>query len=253
MQAREHDMPLSIDALKRGPIPRHIAIIMDGNGRWAKARGLARMFGHRAGVESLETLLTTVKDLGIGYVTVYAFSTENWKRPEQEVSGLMTLLIEFLHKKRDFLMKEGIRLHAIGDTAGLPVKVQASLGQVQEVTRTNTDLVFNLALNYGGRQEIIRACQALAGQVKAGDLALEDITEDVFSGELYTKGQPDPDLLIRTSGEERVSNFLLWQIAYSEIWITETYWPDFTSHDLLQAVAAYQRRDRRFGGLSKST
>lgn len=240
----------AIDQLKKGPIPAHIAIIMDGNGRWAKARGLSRILGHRAGVNVIENLLSTIQALGTQYVTVYAFSTENWKRPAQEVSGLMTLLVEFLTKKTPLLMEEGVRLQAIGDIEGLPEKVQTSLVAVQEATKGNQALVFNLALNYGGRQEILQACQGLCRQVEAGILAPEDITEEVFSRQLYTKGQPDPDLLIRTSGEERVSNFLLWQIAYSEIWITDTFWPDFSSQDLLEAVAAYQRRDRRFGGLS---
>lgn len=239
-----------VDELRKGPIPEHLAIIMDGNGRWAKARGLVRMLGHQAGVSVLDELIRTVKSLGIRYVTVYAFSTENWKRPEREISGLMNLLLDYLNKKLPLLMDEGVCLHAIGEISGLPEKVQKTLAEVEDATKKNNEVFFNLALNYGGRQEILQVCQSLAIEVSSGVLSAEDIDEKLFSQYLYTSGQPDPDLLIRTSGEMRISNFLLWQIAYSEIWITETLWPDFSAQDLFRAISSYQKRDRRFGGLS---
>lgn len=239
--------------IKAGPLPQHIAVIMDGNGRWAQARGLLRMAGHRAGVEAIEEILSCIKELGIGYLTIYAFSTENWKRPETEVSGLMRLLIEFLDKKIDELNAKGVRICAIGDIDGLDTKVKEKLRFAERQTAQNTDVVLNMALNYGGRQEIVRAVKGIALACQNGDLDPDDIDATCFSSFLYTAGQPDPDLLIRTSGEFRISNFLLWQIAYSEIWITDTYWPDFRKKDLLEAIVSFQGRDRRFGGLSKHT
>lgn len=238
-----------INQLKEGSIPRHIGIIMDGNGRWATLRGLARLKGHRAGVEAVDRVLETVMALDVDYLTVYAFSTENWKRPTAEVRGLMALLVEYLDAKLDKLMANGVCLKAIGDKAGLPEKVQVSLNRVEEKTKANTGLYFNIALNYGGRQEIVRAARALAEEVQAGSRSLEDITEESLADKLYTAGQPDPDFIIRSSGEFRISNFMLWQMAYAELWLTDTLWPDFSADDLLDAIADYQKRNRRFGGI----
>lgn len=240
-----------LESLRRGPIPQHVAVIMDGNGRWATARGLARLAGHRAGVETIEDILIHVKLLGIRYFTIYAFSTENWKRPQDEVEGLMKLFVEFIDRKIDRLHAEGVYVRTIGDMSRLPQAVQEKMRHAEAVTRGNDAVTLNIALNYGGRQELLRACRSLAQEVADGQIAVDDIDDEVFSAHLYTAGQPDPDLLIRTSGELRISNFLLWQIAYSEIWVTDTYWPDFTKEDLFEGIRIFQKRDRRYGGLSK--
>ena len=232
------------DDIKDGSIPRHIAVIMDGNGRWATAKGLARLAGHTAGVEAIDEVLETVKKIGTKYFTVYAFSTENWRRPADEVDGLMHLLVEYLDKKIAKLHAEGVCVRTIGDPTRLPARVREKVENAYALTKDNDDVIFNIALNYGGRQEIARACAA-------GELAPEEIDENIIANHLYTAGQPDPDLLIRSSGELRLSNFLLWQVAYTEFWITNTYWPDFRAGDLFDAVYAYQKRDRRYGGLKK--
>lgn len=240
-----------IEALKEKEIPRHVAIIMDGNGRWAISRGLERLVGHRAGVKRVKEVVQTVKEIGIQYLTVYAFSTENWKRPEKEVSGLMLLLVEFLNEEIDYLNAEGVRINTLGHTEALPDYAQEAIEKGKETTKENNQLVLNVALNYGARQEIVDACCQLISKVQSGQLQPDEITEDVFSSALYTQNMPDPDLLIRTSGELRLSNFLLWQVAYSEIYIVDKLWPDFTSQDLILAVSAYQKRDRRYGKIKE--
>jgi len=230
-------------------IPQHIAIIMDGNGRWAKARNLARRDGHRAGAESVEECLKACGDLGIKYLTLYAFSSENWKRPESEVTALMGLLAQFLKEKTPSLMRNNIRLQVIGHLARLPLKNQKQLHDSIAKTAQNDGLTLIVALSYGSREEIVDAAKRLMEETKAGTINPADLNTETFSRYLYTAGTPDPDLLIRTSGEFRVSNFLLWQISYAEIVIAETLWPDFRHDHLVDAIAEYQRRHRRFGGL----
>ncbi len=228
-------------------IPEHVAIIMDGNGRWAKARGLPNLAGHRAGVKTARAILEAAKKLGIKILTLYTFSTENWKRPKKEVEGLFKLLENSLEKEVHKLDKNDIRFSVIGDLAGLPKNLRKKLESAITRTRKNSSFILNLALNYGSRQEIVEAVRRIAKEAVLGRIDPARIDEEIFSDHLYTKGLPDPDLLIRTSGEKRVSNFLLWQISYSEIYITEKYWPDFDSSDLEKAVIDYQRRERRFG------
>ncbi|MGE5416630.1 MAG: isoprenyl transferase [Acidobacteriota bacterium] len=245
MAARSSKEPI-IDHTR---LPRHIAIIMDGNGRWAKKRLLPRQAGHRAGIEALRKTIEASGEMGISILTVYAFSTENWKRPQDEVSYLMNLLLEYLSNELQNLHEKNVQIRVIGDKSRLEMRIQAELGRSIELTRNNNGLILNIALNYGGRSEIIQAARAIALQVKDDQLDINDITEDCFDGFLYTKEMPDPDLLIRTAGEMRISNFLLWQIAYSEIWVTDVLWPDFDGKVLAQAVAEYQKRERRFGGV----
>jgi undecaprenyl diphosphate synthase len=231
-------------------LPRHIAVIMDGNGRWARKRHLPRIAGHRAGIGAVRQAVEACARLGIPCLTLYAFSAENWKRPRMEVKLLMGLLREYLKKEIEELNQNNIRFNAIGRIASLPKAVQRDLHETVEQTRSNTGLRLTLALNYGGRAELIDAVRSLASQLKGrGGLDPESITEERFSRHLYTHDLPDPDLLIRTSGEMRLSNFLLWQVAYSEIWVTDILWPDFTERELLQAVIDFQRRERRYGGL----
>ena len=226
-------------------LPAHIAVIMDGNGRWAAERNLPRVEGHRAGIDSVRTSVELSARLGIEVLTLYAFSVENWKRPRTEVAVLMGLLKRYLRLELATLLKNNIRFRVIGSQRELDADVCSELDQAQDQTASNTGMVFNIALNYGGRAEIVSAARrALETGVDPSEL-----DEARFAGLLYTAGQPDPDLLIRTSGEMRVSNFLLWQIAYAEIWVTETYWPDFRARHLLEAVLAYQKRDRRYGGI----
>lgn len=242
-------MELTLEQLQERPLPKHIAVIMDGNGRWAKSKGLARVAGHRVGVQTLKNMIVALDELGIPYVTVYAFSTENWKRPEEEVSALMDLIVEFIDKEIDYLNEKGVRVNPIGDVSRLSAKAYDKIIYAKNLTKDNTNIVMNVALNYGGRQEILKAVQAVSKDVVAGKLQPEDIDEACFAGYLYTAGQPDPDLLIRSSGEMRISNFLLWQIAYSEIWISDILWPDFRKQDLWKAIWDFQNRDRRYGGL----
>jgi undecaprenyl diphosphate synthase len=228
-------------------LPRHIAVIMDGNGRWAKKRRLPRIAGHRAGIRAVRQAVEACARLGVPYLTLYAFSVENWKRPHTEISLLMGLLREYLKKEIAELNKQNIRLGVIGRIEELPKPVQRDLQTALEKTRQNSGLRLTLALNYGARAELVDAVRELVRMAKQ-DGAL-DIDEATLSDHLYTRGLPDPDLLIRTSGELRLSNFLLWQVAYSEIWVTDTLWPDFTQRDLFQAIIDYQRRERRYGGL----
>ncbi|MBI3634735.1 MAG: isoprenyl transferase [Candidatus Rokubacteria bacterium] len=233
----------------RHPVPEHVAIIMDGNGRWATQRGLPRVAGHREGVKTARAIVKAAEALGLHYLTLYAFSTENWARPEDEVSTLMRLLEEAIYRELPELMARNVRLRVIGRTAGVPLPVRRGIDRVVEGTRNNTGLNLIMAFNYGGRDEIIDGVRAIARQVQAGELGPDEISEKHLSRSLYTDGIPDPDLLIRTSGEMRISNFLLWQIAYTELWITPTFWPDFTPSHLEEAVADFQGRTRRFGGL----
>jgi len=229
-------------------LPSHIAIIMDGNGRWAAQRHLPRVEGHRAGIDSVRDVVETSARLGIDVLTLYAFSVENWKRPRAEVNTLMMLLKRYIRLELATLLKNNIRFKVIGRAEELAQDVQDELEIGIRQTAGNSGMLFNIALNYGGRAEIVDA----ARRAIAEGIAAEDLDERRFGDLLYTAGQPDPDLLIRTSGEMRVSNFLLWQIAYSEIWVTETLWPDFRRRDLLEAVLAYQKRDRRYGGIKQS-
>ncbi|SMB95504.1 Undecaprenyl pyrophosphate synthetase [Thermanaeromonas toyohensis ToBE] len=233
----------------RDRLPRHLAIIMDGNGRWALRRGLPRVAGHRAGVEALRETVKACLEWGIEILTVYAFSTENWKRPREEVDTLMELLVEYLRKEVKELNQQGVRIGAIGRLHELPIEAQQELARARELTAGNQRLLLNLALNYGGRAELVDACCAVAQDILQGKLKLEQIDEEVLSRYLYTAGLPDPDLLIRTAGEMRFSNFLLWQSAYTELWVTPILWPDFRREDLLVALHDYARRERRFGGL----
>jgi len=228
-------------------LPRHIAIIMDGNGRWAQKRGLPRLEGHIAGVGAVRRVVEACRDLGISYLTLYTFSTENWRRPKEEVEGLMLLLREQLRLQTPELKETGVRVIVIGKREELPLVLQEQIRQSEEETAQNHDLYLILAINYGGRAEIVNACKTLIEAVKKGER--NDIDEATFPSFLYTKDIPDPDLLIRTAGEKRISNFLLWQIAYSELYITDTLWPDFTKDDLLLAIEDYRRRKRKFGGL----
>jgi undecaprenyl diphosphate synthase len=242
----------SDDALARqvnfDQLPAHVAIIMDGNGRWAAGRHLPRVEGHRAGIESVRDVVETSARLGIGVLTLYAFSIENWKRPRTEVNTLMMLLKRYLRSELETLLRNNIRFQVIGRHEELPPDVQDELEAAIRRTATNTGMRFNIALNYGGRAEIVDA----ARRAIASGIAPADLDERRFGELLYTTGQPDPDLLIRTSGEMRVSNFLLWQIAYAEIWVTDTLWPDFRCRHLLEAILAYQKRDRRYGGIKPS-
>ncbi|MEW5974899.1 MAG: isoprenyl transferase [Acidobacteriota bacterium] len=231
-------------------IPRHVAIIMDGNGRWAEKRRLPRVAGHRAGIRAVRETVETAARLKLQALTLYAFSMENWKRPASEVATLMKLLKEFLMKELATLMENNIRFETLGRTSELELSVQHHLESAKSKTAKNSGLLFNVALNYGGRAELVDAFRKLAERVRNSNGAALEITEALVSDSLYTAGLPDPDLLIRTSGEMRVSNFLLWQIAYAEIWVTPTLWPDFRRKNFFEALLAYQKRDRRYGGLS---
>ncbi len=235
-----------------GRMPSHVAVIMDGNGRWAKRRGLPRVMGHRKGVETLKKLLRCCRDWGINALTAYAFSTENWGRPTREVDFLMTLFERVLRQELKEMMEEDVRIQFVGDLAALPKTLQREIDRAVKETEGNTGIRFSVATNYGGRQEILQACQAIATQVQQGKLQPEDIDESLFSRHLYTSNISDPDLLIRTSGEMRISNFLLWQLAYSEFYITDTLWPDFNTDEFHQAMKAFQQRDRRFGKVNDS-
>jgi undecaprenyl diphosphate synthase len=234
--------------IDRSSLPAHVAIIMDGNGRWARKRGLPRVAGHRAGINAVRETVEGAAELGIPVLTLYAFSVENWKRPRAEVSTLMQLLKEYLNKELESIHRNNIIFRTIGRTDQLDPSVQHELEKGIERTRNNTGMIFNVALNYGGRAEIVDAVNRLLQQ-NTRRQSDEPLTEAEFSGYLYTAGLPDPDLLIRTSGELRISNFLLWQIAYAEIWVTDTLWPDFERRNLYQAIISFQKRERRYGGL----
>jgi undecaprenyl diphosphate synthase len=248
---RLSDERIQSELKKTGQIPRHIAIIMDGNGRWAKKRGLPRAAGHTRGVESVRDIVKACSQLGVGYLTLYTFSTENWRRPKDEVSMLMRLLLKSLRDETDELNQNNIKITMIGDLDSLPNEVQKELHDACEKTKNNKKMVLNLALSYSGRVEIISAIKDLVNSVESKSLKPEEITEEVFSANLMTKNMPDPDLVIRTSGEFRVSNFLLWQIAYSEFYISNVLWPDFRRTDLYEAIKSYQQRERRFGKVSE--
>ncbi|HXF48300.1 MAG TPA: isoprenyl transferase [Verrucomicrobiae bacterium] len=232
---------------ERGNLPGHIAIIMDGNGRWAKQKNLPRTEGHKAGVEAIRKVVRTAGEMGIQYLTLFAFSTENWRRPKEEVAALMQLLSDTARKELKEMMDNNLRLKTTGDIEGLPYAKRLALHQAIKKTSRNTGIILNLALNYSGRSEILAAVRKIAREVKEGKLSPSRIDEKVFESHLYTKGLPDPDLLIRTSGEKRLSNFMLWQAAYTELYITETLWPDFGEKEFLMALADYQNRQRRFG------
>jgi undecaprenyl diphosphate synthase len=234
-------------SLDHTKLPRHVAIIMDGNGRWAKKRLFNRIKGHERGVETVRTIVRANRKLNIPVLTLYAFSTENWQRPKNEIKALMMLLKKFLKQEVKELHEQGIRLGAIGQPQRLPDDVRGTLEQAMADTAGNRDMILNLALSYGGRTEITEMVQTIAQQAAAGNLQVTDINEALVADHLYTRGMPDPDLLIRTSGEMRISNFLLWQLAYAEIFVTDTLWPDFTREEYLQILGQYQQRDRRFG------
>jgi undecaprenyl diphosphate synthase len=247
MTAQQTQLQFLPSDLKRELLPKHVAVIMDGNGRWAKRQGLPRIMGHKRGVDALKDLLRCCKDWGIQALTAYAFSTENWKRPQEEVDFLMTLFQRVLRQELREMMQEDVQIQFVGNLAALPPSLQAEISRSMAETSHNQAVKFTVATNYGGRQEILQACRAIAHKVEQGVLKPDDIDEQVFERHLYTAGINDPDLLIRTSGEMRLSNFLLWQMAYGEIYITETLWPDFDRTEFHRALSAYQRRERRFG------
>ncbi len=232
-------------------LPQHIAIIMDGNGRWAKNQGKFRVFGHESGVASIKDIVEGCVEIGIRYLTVYAFSTENWNRPIDEVNALMELLISTINSEAETLNKNNVKLNAIGDINSLPKKCIDDLANVMEITSNNTRCTLTLALSYSAKWEIIEATKKLAQQLLAQKITLDDINEESFNAQLTTAQLPDPELMIRTSGEHRISNFLLWQIAYAELYFTETLWPDFRREDLFKAIVDYQKRERRFGKISE--
>jgi len=233
-------------------IPQHVAIIMDGNGRWARQKGLARIEGHRAGAESVQRAVDVCSELGIRFLTLYAFSTENWRRPASEVRGLMKLLDQFLQERLEELQKHRLRLKAIGELDRLPASVRKRLEKVMEKTCEHKAGTLTLCLSYGARAEITSAVRTIAAEVQRGELKPEQITEETVEAHLYTSDLPDPDLIIRTANERRLSNFLLWQASYSELWVTPVLWPDFRKEHFLQAIADYSRRTRRFGGMKNA-
>ena len=235
--------------LDKTRMPRHVAVIMDGNGRWAKQRKLPRFAGHNAGMKSMKEIVRRSSDLGIEHLTVYAFSTENWKRPEQEVSLLMALIKEYLNNNVKYMHEHNVRIRFIGYISALSDELQKIIRDAELLTQNNTGLTLQLAINYGGRDEIVRTIRNITNSVVDGTITTDDITEDYVSSQLFTKEFSDVDLLIRPSSDFRISNFLLWQLAYAEFWFTDLHWPDFTKETLLEAVAAYQKRERRFGGL----
>ncbi|WP_339796787.1 isoprenyl transferase [Paenibacillus sp. FSL R5-0744] len=230
-------------------IPRHVAVIMDGNGRWAKRRGLPRVVGHQNGMKAVKRATIAADELGVEFLTMYAFSTENWKRPKEEVDYLMRLPVEFLAIELDELIEKNVQVRMMGDTDALPSYTRKAMEEAVSRTQGNTGLILNFALNYGGRKEIEDCMRSIGKDIQSGALSLENITTDLIDSRMLSGGLPDPDLLIRTSGEMRLSNFMLWQLAYSELWFTDVYWPEFDKEHLHQAVAEYQRRTRRYGGL----
>jgi undecaprenyl diphosphate synthase len=230
-------------------VPAHVAIILDGNGRWAKAKGMPRNYGHMQGAKAVENILEIARDMGIKYLTVYAFSTENWNRPETEVSALMTILRQYLKSSIKKSMKNNVRCRVIGERSKLSDDIQAAIKELEDATAGNTGLQFTIAINYGSRDEITRAVRKIAARCKDGEFNSEDITEEMISSELDTADLPDPDLMIRTCGEQRISNYLLWQCAYTEFYYTDVCWPDFDENQLRMAVESYAGRTRKFGGL----
>ncbi len=241
-------MPKQLDSSN---IPKHIAIIMDGNGRWAKAKGQDRLYGHLSGVDSVRETLKVAAEFGVKYLTLYAFSAENWGRPQQEIDGLMELLVSSIHGELPSMHESGVRLTTIGDVSKLPLACVDSLNEAISGTANNTKINLVLALNYSSREEILSATRTIVEQVQSNTLGQEEITVDVFEKALYTRGIPDPELVIRTSGEHRISNFLLWQLAYAELHFTPVFWPEFRREHLIEAIYDYQRRERRFGKTSE--
>ena len=237
----------ALESIDLHRVPEHVAIIMDGNGRWAKNQGKVRTFGHLQGVEPVKDTIEGAIEIGIKYLTLFAFSTENWIRPSEEVQVLMEILVSTLHQEIDGMMENGIRLNAFGQLDYLPLACQKDLEEAMFKTKNNSRLTLNLALSYGSRWELLEAIKGIAQKVKMGEIILEEINENLVNSFLCTRGIPDPDLLIRTSGEQRISNFLLWQIAYSEFYFTDKYWPEFNRNDLFKAVLDFQKRERRFG------
>jgi undecaprenyl diphosphate synthase len=237
--------------IDKNNIPQHIAIIMDGNGRWAKQRNLPRTAGHREGINKIRKIIKAASGLGVKVLTLFAFSTENWDRPKKEVGMLMNIMERFLNKEIKDLHKKNIRFMTIGRKEPVPESLLDTISKAEELTKNNSGLIVNLAFNYGSRAEIIDAAKNLAEDVREKRIRIEEINEDTFSSFLYTNGLPDPDLLIRTSGEKRISNFLLWQLSYAELYFTKKYWPDFSASDLEEAVIDYQKRDRRFGEIKE--
>lgn len=244
-------MKTAVDTLDKSNLPNHIAVIMDGNGRWAKKKGARRIFGHQNAIKAVRDITEGCAELGISYLTLYAFSTENWNRPKAEIKGLMELLIATIHSETETLIKNNIRLDAIGDLLSLPLKCQRELSEAIQITRNNSGLNLVLALSYSGRWDIVQGIKRLLKDVKNGHISENDITQQMFSNYLSTSNIPDPELLIRTSGEMRISNFLLWQMAYTELYITEILWPDFRKEHLMEAISAFQKRERRFGKISE--
>ncbi|MDR3653767.1 MAG: isoprenyl transferase [Paludibacter sp.] len=240
-------MPSYIEKIDKSRLPKHIAIIMDGNGRWAIERGYDRVFGHQIGVTSVREITETAAEIGIEYLTLYAFSTENWSRPQSEVDALMEILIDTIEKETPTLHKNNIRLMAIGDLSRLPGNANDKLQRCIDQTKKNTGLALILALSYSSRWEITNATKQICKKVQDGEYTIEDISDELISNHLTTKSIPDPDLMIRTSGEERISNFLLWQVAYTEFYFTQTHWPEFRKENLYQAIYEFQQRERRFG------
>lgn len=230
-------------------LPTHIGVIMDGNGRWAKKRGLPRSAGHQAGADTLKKIVTECNKMGIKYITVYAFSTENWKRPKEEVDFLMNLLMSYLRDAERTLAGENVVIRAIGSRDELSEEMREQILKTEDFTKNNTGIVMNIALNYGGREEIVRAAKKACEKVLSGECGIDEITQDMISDNLYTKGQPDPDFIIRTSNEQRLSNFMMWQASYSEFYFTKRLWPDFSVKDLHEAIIVYQSRNRRYGGV----
>lgn len=246
---QRQDLQERISEISNEEVPAHIAIIMDGNGRWAKKRALPRVAGHREAMKNIRKITKAANKIGVKAITLYAFSTENWKRPRKEVEFLMRLPEEFLGSFLPELMDLNIRVEMIGEADALPRYTQLAVQKAMDQTKNNTGMILNFALNYGSRKELSLAMQRIAKEVQDGDLNIEDITEDKIASELMTSNLPDPDLLIRTSGEFRLSNFMLWQLAYTEFWFTDILWPDFDEHAFFDAINDYQKRDRRFGGL----
>lgn len=244
-------MSLQLSDLDPNRIPAHVAIIMDGNGRWARARDKDRLFGHWQGYATLKDVVYAADEMGVRYLTVYGFSSENWRRPREEVGGLMELMLSAMRAEIEELMEAGIRVRVSGRLHELPEELRDEFQSAIERTKDNTRLTFNLAINYGGRAEIVDAVKAIAERIAAGETAPEDVSEELIARHLYWPDIPDPDLLIRTAGEMRLSNFLLWETAYAEIWITQTLWPDFDRSHLLAAVSDFQKRTRKFGGLAR--
>ena len=240
------ELPSDLD---KNLLPQHVAVIMDGNGRWAKKRGKARIWGHRKGVDAIKELLQCCQDWGISALTAYAFSTENWGRPKTEVDFILNLIERFLRRELRDMMAKNVQIRFLGNLTELPGSLQDEIEKGVNATNNNDGIKFNIATNYGGREEIIKACRAIASQVKEDKITIEDIDANLFESNLYTAGIISPDLLIRTSGEMRLSNFLLWQLAYTEIYVTSTLWPDFDRHEFHQALLSYQKRHRRFGKL----